>query len=135
MSTPAAGSPQPRPVRWGMLSTAAIGRVAATSIGGSGQAQFIAVASRDKARAARFATELGMAHSFGSYEELLAADQVNRIEFEVASHAIATGSSPAFGRADAVDQAAAIEAVRRSAELGAPVKLPAPTAAEGAPAR
>ena len=40
------------------------------------------------------------------------------------SRAIATGGRPVFGRADAVDQAAAIEAVRRSAELAAPVDLP-----------
>jgi len=51
-------------------------------------------------------------------------DDAYRIEFETASHAIAAGATPAFGRADAVDQTAAIEAVRRAAATGARVVLP-----------
>src|SRR5687767_7386004 len=39
-------------VRWGMLSTAAIGRVVAGAIRGLTAAQFVAVAGRDPARAA-----------------------------------------------------------------------------------
>jgi predicted dehydrogenase len=53
-------------------------------------------------------------------------DDAYRIEFIAASRAIAAGATPAFGRADAVDQAAAIEAVRRAAAAGTWVNLPAP---------
>ncbi|OUD04653.1 oxidoreductase [Streptomyces swartbergensis] len=52
-----------------------------------------------------------------------------RIEFEAASHAIAHGTPPAFGRADAVDQAAVLDAVRQAAALGRPVEPPASVAA------
>jgi len=51
-----------------------------------------------------------------------------RIEFEAASRAIVTGAAPVFGPADAIDQAAVLEAVGRSAALGEPVD-PAPSAA------
>jgi len=50
-------------------------------------------------------------------------DDAYRIEFETASRAIATGAKPVFGRADAVDQAATIEAVRTAAETGTTVTL------------
>jgi len=53
---------------------------------------------------------------------------VYRIEFEAASRAIAEGTEPVFGRADAIDQAAVVDAVRRAAELGAPV-VPQPQSA------
>jgi predicted dehydrogenase len=55
-------------------------------------------------------------------------DDAYRIELVTASRAIATGSVPTFGRADAVDQAAVIEAVRRAAATGTCVELPAPSA-------
>jgi predicted dehydrogenase len=54
-----------------------------------------------------------------------------RIEFDSASVAIANGTPPAFGPADAIDQAAVLEAVRRSAESGQPV-IPAPSVHDAA---
>jgi hypothetical protein len=54
-------------------------------------------------------------------------DDAYRIEFETASRAIATGAPPAFGRADAINQAATIEAVRTAATTGTTVTLPTPT--------
>jgi hypothetical protein len=42
-------------------------------------------------------------------------------------------SEPTFGRADAVDQAAAIEAVRAASATGSTVVLPAPTGTGAAP--
>jgi D-xylose 1-dehydrogenase (NADP+, D-xylono-1,5-lactone-forming) len=49
-------------------------------------------------------------------------------EFDTASRAIATGTPPAFGRADAINQAATIEAVRTAAATtGTTVTLPTPT--------
>lgn len=66
-------------VRWGMLSTAAIGRVAAGAVHGSKQAEFVAVAGRDADRAAARAAELGVARSFGSYDALLSDDAVDAV--------------------------------------------------------
>jgi D-xylose 1-dehydrogenase (NADP+, D-xylono-1,5-lactone-forming) len=51
-----------------------------------------------------------------------------RIEFEAASQAIRNGTRPEFGRADAIDQAATIEAVRTAAEAGTTVTLAPPVA-------
>jgi predicted dehydrogenase len=50
-------------------------------------------------------------------------NDVYRIEMEVVSAAIADGRPTAFGRQDAINQAAVIEAVRRSAQEGSPVAL------------
>ena len=55
-------------------------------------------------------------------------DDAYRIEFQNASRLIIDGTAPTFGRADAIDQAAAIEAVRQAATTGARIALPAPTA-------
>ena len=66
-------------VRWGMLSTAAIGRVVAGAIRGSTEAEFVAVAGRDPDRAAAYARELGVPRSVGSYEALLADDGVDAV--------------------------------------------------------
>jgi len=74
-------------------------------------------------------TEILPVDPAGTYRLTHATDAENtdayRIEFEAASRAIRQDEPPAFGRADAIDQAAVIEAVRRSAELREPV-VPAP---------
>jgi predicted dehydrogenase len=62
-----------------MLSTAGIGRVVASAIRGSTEAQFAAVAGRDAGKAAGYAAELGVPRSFGSYAELLACDEVDAV--------------------------------------------------------
>jgi len=63
------------------------------------------------------------------------ADNVDayRIEFEAASQAIADGAEPVFGRGDALDQAAVLDAVRRAAERGEPVVPRPPISAGTAP--
>lgn len=66
-------------VRWGMLSTAGIGRVVAAAVAGSSEAEFVAVASRDATKARAFADELGVPLSFGSYRELLASDAIDAV--------------------------------------------------------
>jgi D-xylose 1-dehydrogenase (NADP+, D-xylono-1,5-lactone-forming) len=66
-------------VRWGMLSTAGIGRVVASAIRGSTEAEFVAVAGRNAGKAAAYVAELGVPRSFGSYDELLACDQVDAV--------------------------------------------------------
>ena len=66
-------------VRWGVLSTAAIGRLVIEATRSAEHAEFVAVASRDAARARAFADELGLEASFGSYEELLASEAVDAV--------------------------------------------------------
>ena len=62
-------------IRWGLVSTAAIGRTVVAANPGA----FTAVASRDPAKAAAFAASAGLTTSFGSYEEMLASDAVDAV--------------------------------------------------------
>jgi hypothetical protein len=55
-------------------------------------------------------------------------DDAYRIELDAASRAIAEGTPPHFGRADAVEQAVVIETVRRAAHEGAAAGVPDVTA-------
>jgi xylose dehydrogenase (NAD/NADP) len=66
-------------VRWGVLSTAGIGRLVIEAARAADHAELVAVASRDGARARAFANELGLEASFGSYEELLASEAVDAV--------------------------------------------------------
>lgn len=59
-------------MRWGVLSTAQIGRLVAQAASRSDRVEIIAVASRDGDRAADFAAQHGIERSYGSYQELLA---------------------------------------------------------------
>ncbi|MGW7680197.1 Gfo/Idh/MocA family protein [Kribbella sp. NPDC054772] len=61
--------------RWGLLSTAAIGRVVVDAAPG----RFVAVASRDLGKARKFADECGLELAFGSYDELLASPDVDAV--------------------------------------------------------
>ncbi|MGH3464066.1 MAG: Gfo/Idh/MocA family protein [Kribbellaceae bacterium] len=81
-------------VRWGLLSTAAIGRVVVDAARGTARTRFVAVASRDAGRARQFADECGLELSFGSYEELLASEEVDAVyvALPVALHADAAGA-------------------------------------------
>ena len=63
--------------RWGILSTAKIGRdqvIPAIQAASNGNVH--AIASRDLAKARALADAVGAPLAFGSYEELLASDQV-----------------------------------------------------------
>ena len=64
------------PLRWGILSTANITDKLLDS--GTDQ-EFVAVGSRDAARAEAYAREKGIARAHGSYEELLADPEVDAI--------------------------------------------------------
>jgi D-xylose 1-dehydrogenase (NADP+, D-xylono-1,5-lactone-forming) len=66
-------------VRWGVLSTASIGRVLIEASRAAAHAEVVAVASRDAGRARAFAGELGLEASFGSYEELLASKAIDAV--------------------------------------------------------
>ncbi|MFN2322385.1 MAG: Gfo/Idh/MocA family protein, partial [Trueperaceae bacterium] len=75
-----AHEPETERVRWGVLSTANIGRkVVVPSIVASSNGVLTAVASREAARAEAFAAEFGGVRAHGSYEELLADAEVDAL--------------------------------------------------------
>jgi predicted dehydrogenase len=66
--------------RWGVLSTAKIGREhVLPAIADSSNGVVAAVASRDVDRARDLADRFGARHAFGSYEELLASPEVDGV--------------------------------------------------------
>jgi D-xylose 1-dehydrogenase (NADP+, D-xylono-1,5-lactone-forming) len=73
-------STTPERIRWGVLSTARIGRKAvAPAIARSTNGVLMAVASRDAATAAEMAAEVGAPRAYGSYDELLADPDVDAV--------------------------------------------------------
>ena len=67
-------------VRWGILSTADIGMKKVTpAIQAAGNCEVVAIASRDRQRAGAAAEKLGIPAAYGTYEELLAADDVDAV--------------------------------------------------------
>lgn len=74
-------APPATPLRWGILSTGRIAGVFARGLAASGSGRLVAVGSRAKASATRFAAEHGVAakHAHGSYEALLADADVDAI--------------------------------------------------------
>jgi xylose dehydrogenase (NAD/NADP) len=68
-----------RPLRIGILSTARIARSFVQAVRTSSRVAVSAVASRTLADAQAFAAQLGIARSFGSYEELLADPGIDAI--------------------------------------------------------
>ncbi len=67
-------------LRWGILSTANIARAAIIpAIRASSNGDVRAVASRSRERAYAFASELGIPQSYGSYDALLAAEDIDAV--------------------------------------------------------
>src|SRR5919198_182562 len=67
-------------VRWGVISTANIGRRAVLpAIQRSRNGELVAVGSRDAGKAAALAGELAIPRAYGSYEELLADPAVEAV--------------------------------------------------------
>jgi len=66
--------------RWGILSTAKIGRDhVLPAIADSDNGEIAAIASRDLGKARALADRFSAPHAFGSYEELLASDTVDGV--------------------------------------------------------
>ena len=66
--------------RWGVLSTAKIGREhLIPAICNAENGVLAAIASRDEAKARALADRFGAPHAFGSYEALLASDTVDGV--------------------------------------------------------
>lgn len=66
-------------VRWGILSTAKIGRKLIRGIGDSTGNRIQAVASREWTRANEFAKECGIPRAFGSYDDMLKSGEINAV--------------------------------------------------------
>ncbi|MCB0017138.1 MAG: Gfo/Idh/MocA family oxidoreductase [Anaerolineales bacterium] len=66
-------------VRWGLVSTANINRRVIPAIRASKRAELVAVGSRAAESAAAYAAEWGIPQAYGSYEELLAAPDVDAV--------------------------------------------------------
>ncbi len=78
--TPEDTTGRSRPVRWGVLSTAYIGRAAVNpAIAASSNGALVAVASRDADRAQAYATETGIPKHYGSYQALLEDGDVDAV--------------------------------------------------------
>ncbi len=67
-------------LRWGILSTANIGRKVVTpAIQAALDCQVVAVASRDQQKAERYAAELGISRAYNAYEALLEDPDIDAI--------------------------------------------------------
>ena len=75
------------PLRWGVLSTAKIGRTAVIpAIQRSEHGTVVAIASRDGETAEAVANDLGIPQAFSSYEALLAADDIDAVYIPLPNH-------------------------------------------------
>jgi predicted dehydrogenase len=87
------------PIRFGLLTTANINRHVLATRSEDAPYRFVAVGSRDQARADAYAREWGIERGHGSYEDLLADDGVdavyialpNRLHHEWTMRALAAG--------------------------------------------
>jgi len=74
------GTMSERKLRWGVLSTSNIGRVAVNpAIKAASNGELLAVASRDEGRAREFAGKEGIPASYGAYEALLDDDRIEAV--------------------------------------------------------
>jgi xylose dehydrogenase (NAD/NADP) len=67
------------PVRWGILSTARINRRLIPVAHASRKAELLGVASRDQARAEAYALQWEIPRAYGSYESMLADDEIEAV--------------------------------------------------------
>jgi predicted dehydrogenase len=67
------------PVRWGVLSTADINRLVIPAARESEKVDLVAVASRDRQRAEEYARTWEIPRAYGSYDELLADDEIEAV--------------------------------------------------------
>lgn len=74
-------------LRWGILSTAAIGRnKVIPAIQRGRRSEVVAIASRDRGAADGVATALGIPSAYGSYEDLLADPDVDAVYIPLPNH-------------------------------------------------
>jgi len=76
-----------RELRWGILSTADIGRhKVVPGIQAAERCRVVAVGSRDMLRAGQYAQELGIPRAFASYEEVIADPEVDAVYIPLPNH-------------------------------------------------
>ncbi len=73
-------------VRWGIIGPGRIAPRLVRAVGASARGELVAVASRDAGRAAAFAADHAIPRSFGSYDALLAADEVDVVYVSLPNH-------------------------------------------------
>jgi len=74
-------------VRWGVLSTANIGvKHVIPAMQAGDHCEMVGIASRNLDRARMVAAELGMPRAYGSYEELLADDEIEAVYIPLPNH-------------------------------------------------
>ena len=71
--------PQPRPLRIGILGAASIARAFAAACAQSPDIDLAVIASRDINKAKKFAEEVGISRALGSYEALLADNEIEAV--------------------------------------------------------
>ncbi|WP_203137075.1 Gfo/Idh/MocA family protein [Microbacterium sp. JZ31] len=74
-------------IRWGILAPGSIADSFAADLAVTPGAELVAVASRDAERSAAFAARHGAARSYASYDELLAADDID-VVYIASPHAL-----------------------------------------------
>ena len=67
------------PVKWGIVSTADINRKVIPGAHASNKVELVGVASRDQARADAYAQEWEIPRAYGTYEALLADDEIEAV--------------------------------------------------------
>ncbi len=75
-----------RKLRWGLLSTARINSALIPPIRASARGELAAVASRDAANAEAYAKEWAIPKAYGSYEAMLAADDIDVVYLSLPNH-------------------------------------------------
>jgi D-xylose 1-dehydrogenase (NADP+, D-xylono-1,5-lactone-forming) len=73
-------------LRWGLLSTAKINGKLIPAIRNAKQSELVAVASRGEDKARSYARQWHIPHYFGSYENLLASDEVDVVYIGLPNH-------------------------------------------------
>jgi predicted dehydrogenase len=73
-------------LRWGILGPGRIAPRLVRAVARSARGSLVAVASRDKRRAAAFAAQHGIPRAFGSYEDLLSAPDVDVVYVSLPNH-------------------------------------------------
>lgn len=76
-----------RQLQWGVLGTSTIAKNAVIpAIQQSERGEVLAIASRSKEKAETLAEELGIARSYGSYEELIADPDIEAVYIPLPNH-------------------------------------------------
>ena len=107
-------------VRWGVLSTADIGMQKVTpAIQRAANSDVVAIASRDPEQAAVAAQRLGIPASYGSYEDLLAANDIDAVYIPLPNdlHAEWTMKAAAAGKHVLCEKPLALSSAQ-AAEMG-----------------